>query len=314
MIRKFFVIVFIIVGIQGCINLDSVFKTDLNIFHEVKMSKEIPAGDFYMGSEELGWQLTNVDHSYKISKYEITVGKYIDFMEETGYVPYKHPSIYDVQNYNTDKYKCEVEGKKGHCRDEEYYQPIGMGTFREDYPAIVTWEDALAYAEWAKARLPTEAEWEKAARGGLEKKKYAWGDEPPRHNRSYNDINYQTKGNFYFSNSTIESNEERRNRIPKSVGSYNAENMYGLHDVTGNAREWCIDDYIREIHNGGWGPVEGATYKVVKGANATSMYRTSRSGRDIVDEIQVGFIYEGIIDDPNNDNSGPSYAGFRIVR
>jgi formylglycine-generating enzyme len=103
----------------------------------------------------------------------------------------------------------------------------------EDHPVVhVAWADAAAYAKWAGKDLPTEAEWEFAARGGLEGKEFAWGDELSPGGEML--ANYW-QGQFPYSN-TLEDGWERTS----PVGFYPA-NGYGLHDMIGNVWEWTRD-------------------------------------------------------------------------
>lgn len=103
----------------------------------------------------------------------------------------------------------------------------------EDHPVVhVAWSDATAYAKWAGKELPTEAQWEFAARGGLEGKEYAWGEELAPAGAIL--ANYW-QGLFPFAN-TLEDGWERTS----PVGTY-APNGYGLYDMIGNVWEWTAD-------------------------------------------------------------------------
>jgi formylglycine-generating enzyme required for sulfatase activity len=116
--------------------------------------------------------------------------------------------------------------------------PLGPGsdlTRREKYPVVhVAFEDAAAYAKWAGKRLPTEAEWEFAARGGLSGKIYPWGDEFRPEGRFMANIH---QGRF-----PLRDDGEDGFRGIAPVAKY-AANGYGLYDVAGNVWEWCSDWY-----------------------------------------------------------------------
>jgi sulfatase modifying factor 1 len=124
---------------------------------------------------------------------------------------------------------------------------------RESHPVVgVTWTDASEYARWAGKRLPAEAEWEAAARGGLEGKPYPNGDE------------------LLMEEATFGALFETGPPRTSPVGSHRA-NGYGLHDMAGNAWEWCADYYAADAHAHGQahnptGPARGAA-RVARGGS-----------------------------------------------
>jgi formylglycine-generating enzyme required for sulfatase activity len=106
---------------------------------------------------------------------------------------------------------------------------------REKHPVVhIAWDDAVAYAKWAGKRLPTEAEWELAARGGLDRKRYAWGDELKPGGKWMANI---WQGRFPGENTC-----EDGFYGTAPVRSFPA-NGYGLYDMSGNVWQWCADWY-----------------------------------------------------------------------
>jgi formylglycine-generating enzyme required for sulfatase activity len=180
---------------------------------------------------------------------------------------------------------------------------------RMEHPVVqVAYEDVLAFAAWARKRLPTEAEWEFAARGGLEQKAYPWGDEfEPGGKTMANAF----QGHFPDHNTSQDGYE-----TTAPVGSF-PSNSYGLYDMAGNVWEWTSDwyrpDYYRILANSGLvrnpqGPSDsfdphepGARKKVHKGGSylCTDQYcaRYMPGGRG-----------KGAID------TGTSHLGFRLVK
>jgi formylglycine-generating enzyme required for sulfatase activity len=126
----------------------------------------------------------------------------------------------------------------------DWRHPEGPGSGldgREGHPVVhVSWDDAAAYAKWAGKRLPTEAEWEHAARGGMEGKPYTWGDEPPGAGGRWRCNIWQ--GEFPWKNAAADGFE--RTAPVKSF----PPNGHGLYDVAGNVWEWCADWYDHDLY------------------------------------------------------------------
>ncbi len=158
----------------------------------------IPGGFFIMGSDSVG---ENPKHrvwvdTFYMDKFEVTNLQYLRFVKATG-----HP-------------------KPPFINDSTLNKP--------DQPVVgVSYWDAISYAKWAGKRLPTEAEWEYAARGGLNEKEFPWGDEPP-----YQKCNYAPHGNL----------EADGYKYTAPVGKF-PPNNFGLYDMAGNVWEWCNDFY-----------------------------------------------------------------------
>ena len=177
----------------------------------------------------MNFPVTGYLDAFWIDCYEVTNRMYKKFIEATGHRP---PYL------NTDW------ARPYNWKDTNY--PSG----KADFPVVlVSWEDAVSYATWAGKRLPTEAEWEKAARGGLVKKRYPWGDRVNAHYANY------------FTSIT------KKNQM-KPVGTF-PPNSFGIYDIAGNVWEWCSDWYGKTYYRSSpkknpQGP-ESGFYRVYRG-------------------------------------------------
>lgn len=214
----------------------------------------IPAGTFLMGSNDGDPDEKPVHEvyldAYYIDKYEVINLQFSEFLNEKG-----NREEGGVSWLDTSDEDCLIEYRNGKYQPKSGY---------ENHPVIeVSWYGARAYAEWAGKRLPTEAEWEKAARGGLVAKKYPWGDSIDSSKANYGENVGQTT----------------------TDGRY-PPNNYGLYDMGGNVWEWVNDWYDEDYYSSSdsyrnpQGPNYGSE-RVIRGAgwsdDASYLRSASRS-------------------------------------
>jgi formylglycine-generating enzyme len=227
----------------------------------------IPGGTFRMGSdahypEEAPARNVSVDHFW-IDRFQVTNRQFAEFVDGTGYVTVAERPL-DPADFPGAPAENLVPGSLVFTMTSgpvdlrhlnqwwtwtpgaSWRHPDGPASAldgRDDEPVVhVALEDAEAYATWADKSLPTEAEWERAARGGLQGTTYVWGDEPEPPGERL--ANYR-HGDFPW-----QRDDGYGARSP--VGSY-PPNGFGVHDMAGNVWEWTSDWYA-ERHEDGDGP------------------------------------------------------------
>ncbi len=278
------IIVLVVTFISGCgEDTEDPIKEDEESTEAVPAGMVlIPEGTFEMGStaenaniNEQPVHTVYVDAFY-MDKREVTVNAYQKFVQETGH---RDPDWHRIS----------------------IYSPAG------DHPIVfVSWHDAMAYAKWAGKRLPTEAEWEKAARGGLVGKTYPWGDFAPGGTCNFADKHLE---HYWWADKGVDDGYG----YTAPVGNYPA-NGYDLYDMAGNVWEWCLDEYDTGFYAtspstnpvSGAGPVAGIT----NGFSSVQSPRVLRGGSWQVNSQGLRNAVRFRLD-PSSINSD---VGFRCVQ
>jgi sulfatase modifying factor 1 len=235
----------------------------------------IPGGEFTMGTDgQLGWADEKPAHRVRVAGFwmdqtDVTNAQFRKFVEATNYVttaekPVDVEEILRQSRPGTPKPPPEkllpgslvfqpttkpVDDLGDFSQwwhwtpGANWRHPEGPGSSldgRENHPVVqVSWDDASAYAKWAGNRLPTEAEWEFAARGGLDNKPYAWGDDTPSDTNIHANI---WQGEFPYKNTALDG------YIRTSPVKSFAANGFGLYDMSGNVWQWCSDWYQVDLY------------------------------------------------------------------
>lgn len=228
----------------------------------------IPKGPFIMGS-------TESDVKWVVAKFFSESLEW--YLDETPahevFLDAYYIDKYEVTNEEFIKFRETVKGREPKFMDEPRFNKL-------NHPVVgISWREAKEYCQWAGKRLPTEAEWEKAARGA-DGRYYPWGNEPD-----------PTLANV--------RGLEDENRYTAPFGDYeDGKSPFGVHDLAGNVWEWTADWYLPYEGNRQESDLYGELLKVIKGGSWKSNMDLARSA----------IRGKAIPGQPQN------YIGFRCVR
>jgi len=303
----------------------------------------VPGGEFSMGTDsELGWADEKPAHRVRVDGFwideaEVTNAEFGAFVEATGYVttaekPVDVVALMKQLPPGTPEPPPEklapgslVFTPPGEAVDltnfsqwwrwtpgASWRHPEGPDSdvaSRGNHPVVhVSWDDAAAYAAWVGKRLPTEAEWEFAARGGLEAKPYVWGDEKPTDAVARANL---WQGEFPRENTAADGYERT------APGRSCAPNGYGLFDTAGNVWEWCGDWYDRDLYRrrAGSGVTENPTGPARSNnpARPLAPERVQRGGSFLCNDSYCSR-YRPSARHGGSADTGMSHLGFRCVK
>ena len=302
----------------------------------------IPGGEFTMGTDsDLGWPDEKPAHrvhvdGFWMDDHDVTNAEFAKFVDDAHYITTaeKTPSLVEIMKQmppdtpppgpeklvpgglvftpTTGPVPLnDISAWWKWTPGANWRHPEGPASDlkgRENHPVVqVSWDDAVAYANWAGKRLPTEAQWEFAARGGLDGKDYVWGDQAPSDEKIFANI---WQGEFPYHNTKADGFERT-----SPVKSF-APNGYGLYDMSGNVWQWCADWFDVSLYRkrAGQGVIVNPTGPV-HSYNPDNLYAPERSqrGGSFLCSDDFCWRYRPSARQGSTPDTGMSHVGFRCV-